>query len=329
MQFLLLNKAKYGSVIFKLSALTVLSVIGCMLFGYFLLPPAAAFYACILAYENKSKRIMSYAIPVVMFTVNLLISGIYSLEALAYLVVGVAIYFAAVKGTSKGEAVFWVALAIAVMILLSAILVSFEYTGDVGIISIKQFYSNLYRNFRESFITKVTSLTRKTESGELMFAYNVYEAEAMLSELVILMIPTFAIASFAIAGFSFKCFLRIVNGLSGEDSEINEWSFKTSSLVAYFYILLAILNLFVSSERVLITFSLMSLSTIFSAVFAYVGVKYTYYFFLSRGRSPLFSTVVIVIVFALLSSSAVSIFSYIGAVINIIVNKTQKKIKNK
>ena len=203
MQFMLLNKAQYGSVIFKLSALTVLSVIGCMLFGYFFLPPAAAFYACVLAYEKKTKRVMSYAIPILMFTINLLISGFYSLEALAYLVVGVVIYFAAIKGTSKGEAVFWVTLAIALMMLISAILLSFELTGAVGIIPIKQFYSNIYRNFHDAFIANVTSLTRKTESGGLIFAYNIYEAEAMLSELVIFLIPMFAIACFAIAGLSF------------------------------------------------------------------------------------------------------------------------------
>lgn len=329
MQFLLLNKSQYGSVIFKLSAFTVLSVIGCIIFGYLLLPLAAAFYACILAYEKKSKRVMSYVIPIVMFTVNLLISGFYSLEALAYVVVGVIIYFAAVKRISKGEAVFWVSLAVAFMMLLSAILLSFELTGSVGAIPIKQFYSNLYRNFSDSFISRVTSLTRKTEGGIFTFAFNIYEAEAMLAELIILVIPIFVIASFTIAGLSFKCFSRIVNWLSGEDSEVNEWSFKTSNLIAYFYILLAVLNLFVTSYSGVVGFSLMILSMVFSVIFAYVGIKYTYYFFLSRGRSSLFAKIVIVIAFVLLSSAAVTVFSYIGAVINIAVNKTQKKLENK
>lgn len=329
MQFLLQNKVQYSSVIFKLSVLTSLSVLGCMMFGYFLLPPAAAFYACLLVYEKRGKRVMSYVIPVIMFTLNLLLKGFYSLEAVAYIAVGVVIYLTATRKVSKGEAVFWVVLVIALLMLLSCVLLAFELTGAVGVIPIKQFYSNLYRNFRDTFITKVTSLTRITKSGEVTFAYNAYEAESMLSELTILIIPTFAIVCFAGCGFSFKCFSRAVNKLSGQECGISEWSFRTSNLVAYFYLLLAVLNLFVSSAAGIFGFSLMTLSTIFLVVFAYVGIKYTYRFFLSRGRSELFSAIVLVVVFALLSSGAVSIFSYLGAVINIFVNKNSKESKSK
>ncbi len=328
MQFLLKNQSQYGAAILKLSALTVLFVVGCMLFGYLLLPPAAAFYAGILVYEKKTKRIMSYAIPAVMFTINFLLRGFYSLEAVAYIFVGVIIYLASTRKLSKGEAVFWVTLAVTVLMLISAVLISFESAGGVGIIPIKQFYSNLYRNFRDAFIDKVSSLTVTLESGTKLFAYNSYEAEAMLFELVILFLPSFLVACFAVAGLTFKCFSRLVDKLSGEESGIYEWSFKTSNTVAYFYILISVLDIFIPSSTGVFAFSLMTLNTFFSVVFAYLGIKNLYAFFINHGRSSLFSKIAIAVVFVLLSSNAVSIFSYIGAIVNIASNNAEKALKN-
>ena len=83
-----------------------------------------------------------------------------------------------------------------------------------------------------------------------------------------------------------------------------------------------------SSSSGVLAFSIASLNTLFSLVFAYLGVKYAYAFFIGKGRSPLFSTIVIVVVFALLSSNAVSIFSYLGAVVNIAVNNSKKVLKD-
>ena len=137
-------KISYTALMTRLAVSCVLSVIGCILLGYFMLPLAAAFYAGVLLYEKPNKRILSYVIPIVMFTLNLLLSGLFSLEAIAYVLVGLVIYICSSKNKSKGESVFWTTLLIAVLILISAIILPFDLNGSVGLISIKQFYSNLY-----------------------------------------------------------------------------------------------------------------------------------------------------------------------------------------
>ena len=329
MQFSIKNKSQYGSVILKLSFFTALSVIGCMLLGYLLLPLAAAFYAGILMYENKTKRVMSYAIPAVMFAINVLLRGFFSLEAIAYVVVGGIIYLASARNASKGEAVFWATLSLAVMMLISAVFLAFESTGAVGIIPVKQFYSNLYRSLYDTFIDTVTSLTVASESGINLFAYNAYEAEAMFFELVILSVPVFLIICFVLIGLTFKCFSRIVKRVSGEESGINAWAFRTSNTVSYFYIIIAALDMFFSSSNGVLALSVTVLNTFFAVVFAYLGVKYVYAFLINKGRSALFSKLAVVVLFVLFSSNAVSIFSYLGVIVNIVTNNSKKGLKDK
>ena len=216
-----------------------------------------------------------------------------------------------------------------IFILLSAILLSFEFTGAAEFISIKQFYSNLYSNYRTAFTEQVTSLTLTTSNGILLFAYNAYEAEQLFNLLVISLVPALLLSSFVITGFSFKIFSRIVNKCSGEDCGIYEWSFKASNIVVYFYILVAVLSLFSESDATVFGYSLMTLNTFFSVVFAYIGMKNAYRFFLSRGKSALFATVVIGIAFVLLASYSIRIFSYLGVIANIITNRIEKELTNK
>ena len=217
MRVFIKNSCSYTSVIVKLAVCTTLSVIGCILLGYLFLPFAAGSYAALLLYENKAKRILSYAIPAVMFAANLLLNGVYTLEALAYVLVGLVIYFGFTHGISKGETVFWTSFLIAALIILSAILLPFDNLGgSIGVISIKQFYSNLYNDYRTFFVELVTSLTQADENGIWFFAFNVYEAEAMFTELVMAIIPLLAVTAFLISGVSVKLFFHAVLRYSEE-----------------------------------------------------------------------------------------------------------------
>ena len=327
MHFLPENKSSYASVMSRLSVLTVLSIIGCIMLGYLVLPLAAGFYASVLLYEKKSKRILSYAIPAVMFTVNLLARGLYTLEAVAYVAVGLIIYLGFTRRISKGETVFWMTLLVALLILLSAILLPFELSGSVGVISIKQFYSNLYGNYRTFFVEQITSLTKTTSDGMNFFAFNTYEAEKMFSELVIYLIPLLAVFAFLLSGISLKIFSRTVMRYSGEESGIAKWDFKTSNTVAYFFIAVSILTLLNDFNGSVFDFTLTSLNTIFSAVFAYIGIKNVFRFFTSRGRSVIFTVIIMLVISALLASNIVSVLSYLGVFVNILMNKSKREAK--
>ena len=328
MQSYVSDKTDKGRTVLKLSVLCALSVLGCTLLGYFILPFAAAYYATILISERGTRRIATYVVPIIMFTVNFFLRGFYSLEAIAYIAVALVIYFCFTKGVSKGETVFYTTLCVALLILASAVLLSFELTKSAELLSVKQFYMNLYNSYRAFFVDTVSSLTQTTNDGKVFFLFNTYEVEEMFRMLVMSIVPLFFISSFAVSGLTLKCFCRNVRNLPAEEYEVDDWRLKVPSIVSYFFIATVILSLMMGASDGIFGYTLMTVHSIFTALFLYMGFRYFYGFFLSRGRSAFFATVICIVVFVLLSSYSVSIFSYLG-VICCLVSAGKAKKENK
>ncbi len=325
MQLVLKKSSLYKKTISTLSFLTASCVFGCILLGYIFLPMAAAFYAALLVYENKSKRVMSYVLPVVMFLINFVLRdfSFYSLEAIAYVVIGVFIYFACAKNVSKGETVFWTTLSLAVMLVISAIFIAFETLGAFGITPLEQFFSNLFLSYKSFFVDALTSITVANKEGISFFAYNPAEAELFFHEIVILLVPLVILFAFLLSGITFKIFQSVVRRISGEECEINSWNFKTSNLVAYFYVAVAILTIFASGSGIF-EISIVSLNTVFSAVFAYIGISFIYSLIILRGKSSFFAIALIVVTCLVFSSFAIQLLSFIGVYFNIFSNKISR-----
>lgn len=325
MQPILKKSSLYKKTIFTLSLLTAVFAFGCMLLGYIFLPMASAFYAALLIYENNSKRVISYALPVVMFLINLVLRdfSFYSLEAIAYVAVGVIIYLTCTRNISKGESVFWTTFAITVMLVVSAIFLAFETLGAFGLTPLQQFFSNLFLSYKSFFVDSLTSITVLDREGVSFFAYNPGEAELFFHEIVILLIPIIILLAFLLSGITFKIFKSVIRKYSGDECGIDSWSFMTSNLVAYFYLIIAILAMFVSGSGVF-GLSLVSLNTVFSAVFAYIGVSFVYSLIMIRGKSSFFAVMLIIIACLIFSSFAIQLLSFVGVYFNIVTNKISR-----
>ena len=321
MQLVLKNTVSYKSTITVLSILTALSGFGCMLVGYLFLPFAAAFYAALLVYENSSKRIASYMVPIGIFVANFLAKGFFSLEAVAYVVIGVIIYVSSKRGTSKGETAFWTTLTLTVLFFVSAIFLAFDYVGAIGLTSIKQFFSNLFITSKTQCVELLTSLTTADEEGIKYFVCTPHEAEALFHEFVILLIPITILAAFLLSGLTFKIFSATVRRCSGNDSIINLWNFRVSNFIAYFYIAVAILSIFAATDKSAFSYVLITLNTVLSAVFAYIGVTVVYAILRTKGMSAFLATSAIVIVCILFSSFSTQLISFVGVYFNIVANK--------
>lgn len=321
------NDLSYSQCIGKLSFYTVISVIGCILLGYIFLPFAAAYYAALLTYESKGRRVLSIAIPAVMFTVNFLLRAALSLEGVAYVVVGLLIYFAVKRGWSKSETGVWIVIVTVVMILLSAILLAFEKTGSIGLLPLKQFYSNIFYNLKAKTISDLTSLTTQALDGSLVFVCNPFKAEKLFNELMISMLPFLFIIAFLLTGIAFKIYSGFAINYSREGSGIADWRFGASNVVCYFYIILALIALVAPNDGSIFAYTIITLNSIFSVVFAYLGCRFVYNLFTSGGRSRLFAIIVIVLAFIMFSSYAVAVLSYVGTATAIYNNKSIKASK--
>ena len=89
--------AIYNRKLTYLVLMLTLCALGCIFLGYIVLPFAAAYFAALIYFEKPEKRVFSYLIPVTMFLVNFIargfsLNGLLSLDAIAYVVLGVIIY---------------------------------------------------------------------------------------------------------------------------------------------------------------------------------------------------------------------------------------------
>lgn len=328
MQISIKTDFSYTRVMARYTLLTLFSALGCSLMGYIFLPFAAAFYAAILIFENPAKRIVSFVLPIVIFAINFLLRGIYSLEAVAYLIVGLIIFLCVKRNKSKGETAFWIGVAIFLSVLISVLLLIFELSNSAGYTSVSKFFSEIYSEYKTAFLDAVTSLVREDADGVQLFAYNLYEAEMMFRELIMYLVPLFFLFSFVISGVTLKVFSRTIEKNTDENCEIYGWNFGTSNAIAYFFIALSFVSLIAGFDADVVSLVIFTLNTLFTAVFAYIGLKSLYYIIISRGKSRIFALVLIVIALALLSSFAFQLFSYFGVIINIVTNKVAHNKRN-
>ena len=307
------------SFILPIAILTVVLGLCCIFVSYIALPFAAAFYAALLISENPTKRILSYVIPAAIFLANLAVNSAYSLEGVAYVLVGLVVYFMFKRGASKGECAFWVTVLIFAMFFLSMLLLA---AGEVGIMSqnaISQFYAQYISVAKTAFIDFVTSFVTKNEEGLLYFVCNVEEAEILFNQLLLMLIPALAISAFLISGITFKVFeATLKRYTSGTD--IKRWSFGTSSLLAYTYVILSILDIFTSDSIGVVPVSISVLVSIFAVVYAYLGFKLVYAI-TSKKRGRVIATIILLFAFLLLSSISVRLLSYIGVYYTIYTNR--------
>ncbi len=300
-----------------LAILTAVFGFGCLMLGYLLLPFAAAFYATLLMYETKNGKLLSCIIPVGLFILNMFINGFFSLEAIGYVIVGLIIYFSYTKNRTKSETAFWVTFAIAVLIILSLLLIAFDEVGAVRLSAVKEFYSSLYYTVKELFINTLVALKTVDSDGITQYLFNSSEAEAIFISAIPMLLPLLVVFSFFIAGVAFKLFSGRVLKYSESKEKILDWNFGTSSMVAYFYLIVSIISLFKNSgsfELIILT-----LNAIFMTVFAYIGLK-VIYAILSVKKSPLFAIVILGAALILLSTAALQLASYLGVYFTIVFN---------
>ena len=290
-----------------------------------MLPFAASLYATLLLYESKEKRIISYVLPVIMFVINFALNGLLSLEAVAYVIIGVVVYLSYVKKRSKAEGAFIATIVLLLLILISALLLAFDQLGAFGSTVIEQFYSNLYINMKKETVGVLSSIITVTEEGDTFFMFSTYVAEETFNQIWMMILPFVILFSFFAVGASYKLFSLNILKYSGEESGIFDWNFRTPNLIAYFYVAIAALNLFITGNGVF-EISISLLNTIFLAVFAYIGIGVVYALLAVRGRA--FAIVVIIVAFFVISSYALTILSFVGVYFNVISNKVSNFPKN-
>jgi hypothetical protein len=294
----------------------------CIFAGYIALPFAAAFYATMLTYEKKEKRIFSYVIPAAFFVLNIFVNGLYSLEGIAYVIVGLILYFTYKYGTSKGEAALYVTVAIFVMMLLSLLFIAFYAIESADFSLAIDFYIDIINEQKSAFVELLSS-TKEMVNGIPIDAISESEAEALYRAFTLLFFPVFVICAFLLAGLTFKTFTLNLRRYSESKTKINSWHFGTNSSLAYFYLAVFIVNIFTSGSEEIYAIVIMFISLVLSVVYAYLGFKFIHWV-LSHKFNPVFATVILVGVILFFNSPVMDLLSFVGVYYTVASNKMSK-----
>ncbi len=318
-----LSDSEYRSELKFLSLMTALCGAGCILFGYLLISLAAGFYAALLIAEKRNRRIFSYVLPFCLFVVNVLINGIYSLEGIAYILLGLLIYRGYSSGKRKSGVVCYATILTITLFLLSLALIALYNLKSFNIFLIDDFYIQLYGKGKSQAIEFLTSFTRTDEEGFTYQLYNSGEAVKIYNSFLLYLFPALAVFAFLQVGLAIKIFTARTKRLEPEDKKMGAWRFSTPPLISYFYLIVSFFSLFSSDGIIGISISFIAI--ILMAVYFYFGFLALFSFFASK-KGPFFALLILAVSIILLPSFIPILISYIGVFINNTICKNEENL---
>jgi hypothetical protein len=318
-----LSNSEYKAEIKFLSFMTALCGAGCILFGYFIVSLAAGFYAALLIAERRGRRIFSYLIPLVLFSVNILLNSVYSLGGISYVLLGLIIYFGYTNGKRKSEVVCYGIIAVLALMIFSFALIALYNLNSFNFLLVDDFYIDLYEKGKTLLIEHLTSFTRIDEQGFTYKMYNSGEAVGIYNAIVLSMIPAILIFSFVQVGIAVKIFTSRIRKLDPEDKKLSSWRFSTTPVISYFYLIVSFFSIF--SKEGIVGLSLSFVAILLMAVYFYFGFCALFSFFASK-KGTAFAVLVLGLGIILLPSFIPLIISYIGVFINNTIYKNEEKL---
>ncbi len=316
-------KRKNLIILFSLSAL-VYGLL-CALVSFLAIPFAAAYFAALFAfsYPKKYGAVLYAVISVFICTVSVFRGEIALFSALLSVLLGISIALAYVFGRSKPEAV---SVTVFLTVIASVIFIYFVgalLSGSFQFEAVRAFYSDFCWEIKNAFLTSVKDVyvSRGIFTPEELNAV-IAELDDYFANLVLLLPSVLVIFAFIITGVAFKLFSLSVYKYSKNKSRILTWRFTTTSVFVFFYLILAVVNVF-TSEISIFTVAAANLYSIFNFIYAYIGYSFVLAI-LSQRMRPALARLIIIAAFLLLTSFAIQMLAICGAVFTLAANKARR-----
>jgi hypothetical protein len=210
-----------------------------------------------------------------------------------------------------------------------------ELRGDINVqvpVNMRKFYpTKTVRNFsmycgiripiecigdKQSLIAEI--------NRQLLEKSDIQITEALIAEVfdkqLTSMISYIVIIGILCVGIFTKLFDALSAKLAEDISAVASWRFMTSSIFAYFYIILMILLIFTSAHGGVIGIAVSNLYNIFLVVYAYVGFNFVLALVATRMK-PTTAVIVLIVVILLAMSIALQFLSMVGVLFTIRKNR--------
>ena len=317
------SKYEYKKTVPTLFALTLLFGLLTALFDLIAFPFLVAMFAALFVFSSSNPRglIFVCVAAALTVTVGFLSSPMAAFAAIASLVCGLVAGLTFLLSRSKPESVT-VTLVTFLAMIAAALWILAAVNGEgASFTHVREFYMNGYEDLRWQIIIEAEknysamgNLSPEDISG-MMALLPVY-----LDNIAYLAPSVVAIFAFILVGISYKIFIRLLYKYSILGAGVLRWRFTTTNVFVAFYVVLALLNIFVSDSSAF-SLSVLNLYTFFSFLYAYIGYNFVLALISQRMRYG----VAVLLMWAaiiLFSSFAVTLLSLGGVVFTFISNKT-------
>ncbi len=308
-----LNNNKF---ILILSAFSAVFFVMATLFGDLFAAVCGSILAVLWRIDNI-RHIPSIVVSLIGITVDILLNGPVPIVSIQTLVIASILCFMTFRRVEKSFLAAVMTVALTALTFISFILLAMKVTGSYDFESVKTYYENLYLSTRGDFVSAIRDALSNLSSAykDAADIMTSTDLELMFDSLVSGLVSLIVIYAFLISGIAIKIFCRVASAVSKEEKEISEWSFTTSNVFCYFYIVLFFAVAFVSGTEVL-AIALENLYNIFLVVYAYIGLRAEYR--LLRSKVSVFPALLIIfgqfIILSFIVLQVLSIFGVLGTI---------------
>ena len=236
-----------------------------------LLPMAASagLLAALIHFECEKNNLIRIIAPILIVVIDWIFNAFYSLSGIHIVVSALMIFLVYEQGWAKFESSMAMSLIAAGIIALIFIVAGIK--NDQGL-PVREFYQNFYENFKSEYLNYYNQVyvPMYEEMGvEPISAENIIYA---LDYMVGMLVSILFIAGFALVGVATKVYSFILEKLGTNKEKLRGWRLSPSSIFAYFYAILGLFSMFLSTELTTFNLSIFNLETIFMVVFWYMGI---------------------------------------------------------
>lgn len=311
-----------GKFIFALAFLFCVFGIGLTFVSDLFIIPFVAFYAALLWF-GSNKKIVLAIVSLLVFGCAFLngIGALFSVSA--GLLCGLSLWGLYRARCSKADTVLILTAFFTFFLLLGLFFAICNITKEFSLSSAMTYYDNFIEEQKTVFVNMLSELHIADENGTLIYPFTEEASELMFLSVARLSFSFFVIAAFSLCGFTCKVFSRIIAYGERDESYIHSWRLKLPNLVAYFYIVLFVVSFFAVDEN-LFSVTVQNLFSVLVVVFAYFGLRHLGVM-LSKAKKRGAFILVIIVLFFLLSVSALQFLSFLGVYASIVANRAEKK----
>lgn len=316
------NPSDYWRKLVLFSILTVVFGVAFCCIGELFLPFAGAFCACLFLFEEPKKRILSYIIPILPIAVGFIKNGLYGIIGIEFVVIAILISFMYSRRFSKSEVAAYTVALVVLFFVVSLYLGATKATGSFSPAEITAYYKNMILTTKADFIELLINYKATGADGEAIYPFDYDIAAATFESIISFFVSIVVIIAFILTGITLKLYSFSVRNVCRHGILRSFAMFVPSNATAYFYVIVSILGAFMGGVNIF-EISVLNVVNIFTAVFAYMGIKFALDFAKINERRSLIYTILIVALISM-TSLAFQLLSYLGAYVVISFNNKVK-----